>query len=346
MHTMTQRLCYISRCYRDKDSAGNKAKTDYEQILFDMGAINLGLAQRISSGKIATFFLNLAGVVKFAFAVRRNDVVILQYPIKKYFSLICLAARIRGAKTVAFVHDLGSCRRRKISVATEMHRLNRATYVIAANRVMEQWLVDHGLKTMHSHLGFHDYLCKATPEPHAHCAPWQLTYAGSLNMRKNSFMLKMNTLNAPLCLYGWLGCYDKSQNATSHITELGYASPEQFISSAQGDFGLVWDGPSLSACTGDWGEYLALNTPHKCSFYLRAGLPLIVWSKSAMAQEVEQRGIGLCVDSLEHLPEILKGISAEQYAAMQANVAVLAGEIASGCHMRSAVKQAVRSLNA
>lgn len=47
-----------------------------------MGAINLGLAQRISSGKIATFFLNLAGVVKFAFAVRRNDVVILQYPIK------------------------------------------------------------------------------------------------------------------------------------------------------------------------------------------------------------------------------------------------------------------------
>lgn len=79
---MTPRLCYISRCYRDKDSAGNKAKTDYEQILFDMGAINLGLAQRISSGKIATFFLNLAGVVKFAFAVRRNDVVILQYPIK------------------------------------------------------------------------------------------------------------------------------------------------------------------------------------------------------------------------------------------------------------------------
>lgn len=343
---MTQRLCYISRCYRDKASAGNKAKTDYETILAGMGAKNLGLKQRIASGKISTFFLNLAGVVKYIFSLRRGDIVVLQYPVKKYFSFLCLAAHMRRAKTVAFVHDLGSCRRKKISVATEMKRLNRASHVIAANEVMEQWLVDHGLKAKHSSLGFHDYLCEAMPQNQAHHAPWRLTYAGSLNTRKNSFILELNSIHTPVCLYGWLGAYNGATSSTSHITELGYTTPEQFISSAQGDFGLVWDGPSLSSCTGDWGEYLALNTPHKCSFYLRAHLPLIVWSGAAVAPEVKRRGLGLCIDSLDRLPAILSNISAEQYASMQANVATIAKEIASGQHMCSAVNQAIQGLNA
>lgn len=339
---MNPRLCYISRCYRDRESAGNKAKTDYEEILVGMGAVNLGLRQRIGCGQVATFVLNLAGVIRFAFGVRGGDIVVLQYPVKKYFSLLCAVARLRGAKTVAFIHDLGSCRRRKISVATEMRRLNRASYVIAANEVMERWLVDRGLRAAHAYLGFHDYLCAAAPRPGVHRSPWQLAYAGSLNMRKNAFLLEMASAGIPLNLYGRME--EVSVPTTSHVTWHGRVSPEQFISSAEGDFGLVWDGPSLAGCIGNWGEYLALNTPHKCSFYIRAHLPLIVWSGAAVAAEVRRRDIGLCVDSLDRLPEIFACLSPERYASMKANVAVLAREIAAGAHMRAAVRQAVVQL--
>lgn len=342
---MDHRLCYISRCYRDKSSAGNKAKTDYEQILVGMGATNLGLRQRIGAGKIATFLLNLVGVVKFAFAVRPGDVVVLQYPVKKYFSLLCLVAKLRGAGTIAFVHDLGSCRRKKISVHTEIRRLNHASYVIAANEVMERWLVDHGLTAMHSYLGFHDYLCPATPVRKANMEPWALTYAGSLNMRKNAFMLEFSSIGMPLFLYGYLGSYDAAQSDVSLITELGYTSPEQFIATAQGDFGLVWDGPGLDSCSGDWGEYLALNTPHKCSFYIRAHLPLVMWSGAAMASEVRRRNIGICVDSLRELPDKLCRITREEYDAMKANVASLAEELANGRQMAGAVTLACQRLN-
>lgn len=342
---MSYRLCYISRCYRDKHSAGNKAKTDYELIFRRMGAKNLGLRQRTGAGKTATFLLNLAGVVKFAFAVRPGDIVLLQYPVKKYFSLLCSIAKLRGARTVAFVHDLGSCRRKKISIRTEMHRLNRATYIIAANEVMERWLVDHGLTAMHSYLGFHDYLCPASPRSKTATGPWALTYAGSLNTRKNAFMLDYSSIHTPLYLYGYLGSYHAEGSDVSQITELGYTSPERFIANAQGDFGLVWDGPSLSSCSGDWGEYLALNTPHKCSFYLRAHLPLIVWSGAAMAAEVKRRNIGICVDSLKQLPALLANITKEQYAEMQANVAALADDIANGCQMTRAVTLACQRLN-
>ncbi len=97
------RLCYISRRYPDRLSAGNKAKSDYEDILASMGAVNLGLSRSYGRGKIATFFINLAGVVRMSLTVRAEDVLLLQYPVKKYFSLICRIARLRGAITVAFI---------------------------------------------------------------------------------------------------------------------------------------------------------------------------------------------------------------------------------------------------
>ena len=72
------RLCYISRCYRDYRSAGNKAKIDNEQSLKEMGAINLGLSQRIGGGKIATFIAGVCGVARYALKVRKGDVVVLE----------------------------------------------------------------------------------------------------------------------------------------------------------------------------------------------------------------------------------------------------------------------------
>ena len=55
------RLCYISRNYYNLTSAGNKAKTDNEDTLAEMGAINLGLPRTIKNSKILAFFLDLIG---------------------------------------------------------------------------------------------------------------------------------------------------------------------------------------------------------------------------------------------------------------------------------------------
>lgn len=134
------RLCYISRNYRGTGSAGNKAKTDNEDTLMAAGAVNLGVHRTFHRSKVVTFFLDLAGIMKYVFSVRRDDVLLLQYPVKKYFSFICTVARLRGAKTIALIHDLGSFRRKKLTVNKEMTRLMHADYVIASNSVMRQWL--------------------------------------------------------------------------------------------------------------------------------------------------------------------------------------------------------------
>lgn len=337
------RLCYISRRYYDRRSAGNKAKCDYEDIVASVGGINLGLRRSFGESRSAAFFLNLAGVIRACALLRRGDTLFLQYPVKKYFGLLCRAAHLRGARVVAFIHDLGCCRRHKLTVAEELRLLSQADYIIAANDAMADWLHSQGLAKPVCALGLHDYLSEAghNPSGGTNAGDWILTYAGALNRRKNAFITHLDEIVVPhsrsmtLHLYGSLGDYRPSRSSQVRIVEHGYLASDDFITSAEGDFGLVWDGDSLDACTGDFGDYLRLNTPHKCSFYLRAGLPLVVWREAAVAPIVEREGIGLVIDSLRDLPEALSQVDAARMAAMRANVKRLAARLAAGANMKT-----------
>lgn len=336
------RLCYISRCYRDYRSAGNKAKIDNEQSLKEMGAINLGLSQRIGGGKIATFIAGVCGVARYALKVRKGDVVVLQYPIKKYFSLICRISRLRGATTIAFIHDLGSFRRKKLTPRQEIRRLNHADNVIAANASMERWLSEQGCRCRLSWLGLHDYRSPAQAPQRPYSRRKVVVYAGSLNNRKNSFLLQLPAIahNVDIHLYG-----DKENlhgmEASDSLKINGFMDADEFISSVKGDFGLVWDGNSSDECSGNWGEYLKINTPHKVSFYIRSHLPVVVWRQSAVASIVEKEGIGVCINSLAELNR-LNDITEEKMTEMLANVSRVAERLSKGDNFKHAIREAMK----
>lgn len=109
------RLCFLARNFRNLEVAGYKAKADYEDILSNLGAINLGLKRTQVQNKVIEFLLNLCGVILFAFRVRSGDFIVLQYPIKKYFRFLCLVAKWKGATTCTLIHDLGCFRRKKLT---------------------------------------------------------------------------------------------------------------------------------------------------------------------------------------------------------------------------------------
>lgn len=87
---------------------------------------------------------------------------------------------------------------------------------------------------------------------------------------------------------------------------------EEFIKHIDADFGLVWDGDSLDGCSGEYGQYLKWNSPHKVSFYLRAGLPLIIWKEAAVAPIIEEAGAGITIWSLKELDDKLANLTPEQ----------------------------------
>lgn len=342
---MMNRLCFISRNYRGVNSAGNKAKTDYERILRDMGATNLGLETTFSTSQIVSFVRNLMGIIRMTFKVQSGDIILLQYPVKKYFSLICRIAHKRGAKTVALIHDLGCMRRKKLTEQQEIHRLMHADAVIATNVVMMHWLEEKGYTKPLDYLGLHDYLSDSVSRIPKQHTLLKVVYAGTLAVRKNAFLMDMaaKVNNYELVIYGETKGMPQLRTC-GHIQVNPFLSADTFIREVEGDFGLVWDGDSLNTCSGHFGEYLRWNTPHKVSFYIRAGLPVIVWRQSAVAPIVEQEGIGLCIDSMEELSHLLPSITSQQLSEMRQRVSIVSSRMAHGEYLREAVGRSLEKL--
>ena len=336
-----KRLCYISRNYYNLTSAGNKAKTDNEDTLVEMGAINLGLPRTIRNSKILAFFLDLIGIIRACILLKKDDVLFLQYPVKKYFSFLCHVAHLKGARTVSLIHDLGSFRRKKLTIQKEINRLSNSDYIIASNEKMKGWLKEYGLQKPVGTLGLFDYRSESKcPEEVTEREQVKVVYAGALSMKKNSFLIE---LSKTLSHWQLLVCGNKEglQGLQNNplITYQGFVPSEEFIKHIDADFGLVWDGDSLDGCSGEYGQYLKWNSPHKVSFYLRAGLPLIIWKEAAVAPIIEEAGAGITISSLKELDDRLKALTLEDYQKMKANTVIMAKRLNEGYFLHQALEE-------
>lgn len=56
------------------------------------------------------------------------------------------------------------------------------------------------------------------------------------------------------------------------------------------------------------------------SMYLAANLPVIVWGKSAMAEYVKLYNIGICIDSLNEIPNKIMSLTDMQINEIKHNV--------------------------
>ncbi len=82
-----------------------------------------------------------------------------------------------------------------------------------------------------------------------------------------------------------------------------------------------------------------IQHPTKASFYLRAGLPIIVWKESAIAPLVEEKGVGFAINSLKELPGRLASISEEEYAGMLTQTKQMAIAINNGENLKKAIQE-------
>ena len=339
------RLCFISRNYYNLTTAGNKAKADNEDTLTEMGAVNLGLHRTVINSKIIAFFLDLFGIIRACFLLKKGDILFLQYPVKKYFTFLCKVARWKGAKTVSLIHDIGSIRTHRLSPQQEVNRLSNSDYIIASNDKMVEWLKSHGMRKPMGSLGIFDYRApyfnqtsppnpvKEEAEPNI-----KLVYAGALHIKKNPFLIQLSKkLTAwNLIIYGnkdGLSGWEENPN----VIHKGFALSDEFIRSVEADFGLVWDGDSLDTCSGVFGDYLRWNSPHKVSFYLRAGLPVIIWKEAAVTPILKKEGVCIAIATLQELEEKLKELTADDIAKLKQNAKRLAERLNQGYFLRQAL---------
>lgn len=81
----------------------------------------------------------------------------------------------------------------------------------------------------------------------------------------------------------------------------------------KGGFGLVWEQTSQS-------HYYRYNQPHKLCTYLAAGIPVIMQRGLLHERTVQERGLGVVVDSLEEAADVVKNITEEEYQELVMNI--------------------------
>ena len=150
--------CYISKNYRHMGVAGDKAKTDVERILNSMGFVNIGLAQSRSTNAVTAYVRTLASVLKGVRRLKPGDVLLLQYPLKKYYDFVVRKARSKGVRVITLIHDLGSFRRKKLTVDEEVERLILSSALIVHTHEMEIIFRERVVTVPMVRLGLWDFL--------------------------------------------------------------------------------------------------------------------------------------------------------------------------------------------
>ncbi|MBQ7237479.1 MAG: galactofuranosyltransferase [Bacteroidales bacterium] len=322
-----------------------KPKEDINRFVESIGYVPV-MPDIKRRGGVAHFLIKTLMLFYILKRLHKGDLLLIQYPYKKFYTLTCNVAHWKGAKVITLIHDLGSFRRKKLTPKKENWMLMHTDYLICHNEAMLDFLVEQGFTQFIDTLQIFDYLA-ASPIPRSkeRHTPWQVTFAGGLGYGRSPFIYHLDDSikTWELQLYGKHFDQERAQG-WKHIHYNGLFTPEQLINEVEGDFGLVWDGDSLDQCSGNWGEYLLINNPHKASFTLRMGLPVIIWSKAALAPFILEHGVGLCIDSLRDLNDVLDNLSEEEYNKMRHNAELMSEKIGTGYFTHRALHEAEKCL--
>lgn len=324
---------------KDKN-ASQKAPEDIEKIFLQ----NFGSTYRVRNieNLFLSYFDTLFQILKirtYKQAYKYNLVV--QWPLyvrRPFKSSWFLSDRFR--RKIAIIHDIDSLRFSPNDISKihlEIDELNRFDCVIAHNKSMELWLYENGLNTKVITLNIFDYLSDYKLNLN-HFGEYEIVVAGNLN--KSSFLKEIDmVVKHRINAYGPLTDYAIPPN----MNYMGSFSPNELPLKIKGDFGLIWDGDSTQTCSGNNGNYMRYNNPHKLSLYISCGLPVIVWEEAAIACFVKDHEIGIVIKSLSDLDSELDKVTSKQYENMVKNVNKLAEKIVKGKNTIEVISLAINA---
>jgi hypothetical protein len=215
-----------------------------------------------------------------------------------------------------------------------------ADVLIVHNRRMADWFQRNGVSpTRLIPLEIFDYLAPGFVRRTDATECRSVCIAGNLDSAKAGYLARLGDVaDVQWELYG---PNYRPISRSDRIRYHGTIAPERLPERLEGGFGLVWDGDSVESCSGGMGEYLRVNSPHKLSLYLSAGLPVIVWEESAAADFVRNNGVGFAVRSLHDIGPRLDALSDENYERFKRNACAISGKLRSGHFTKTALAKAL-----
>lgn len=303
-------------------TAGPKARMDVDMILkkegYNMVMLTFSRKQPFNSIK---------SILSVWYKIRNGSDVIVQYPIGNPCSsfALLLLLQIKHCNISILIHDVESLRGKGSLSYIEKSCYEKGKLVITHTPNMNDYLASFLKAPKLSILGVFDYLVDKMPVGKS-VRGNQIGFAG--NLSKSNFIRNLGDLNCDFILYG--SCNSAMKDIFRDNIHYGGCFQQNDLSCLNVDWGLVWDGDEIHSCSGKMGNYLRYNAPHKLSLYIAAEIPVIVWAKSAEKEFVIKHNIGIAIDSLTELSEIVSSVDNLIYMEMKQNVQQLSQRLRSG----------------
>ena len=80
------------------------------------------------------------------------------------------------------------------------------------------------------------------------------------------------------------------------------------------------------------------------SLYLALGIPVIVWSKSAMAEYVKKYNLGICVDKLQDIEDCILSMNTNQIDIIAKRIKEISLKVKSGEMLTKALDESISIL--
>lgn len=327
--TDKKRKYYLAETYEDTIQTASIVRKDNEKILAQEGFAALKF-QHIKDGSIVIKIRRLAEIVKIASSIKEGDIVVFHFPLLAgAYKILLKLLNKKGVKTVALIIDIDGLRYNNPELLQqEMNMLHSFNSLITHNAAMKSFVSQYISSDKIFCIELFDYPVPEKIPVRSLAQP--VCFAG--NFEKAAFVHQLYKVeNIDFNLYGPSFTAHEQKN----VFYKGSFPSHELPGIVEGSFGLVWDGASINSCD----DYLQYNNPYKLSLYIAAGLPLIVWEKSAVAEFVLQNNIGFSVGSLHDIETVIKNLPASQYELMQQNIIPIREKMAKGYFLKSVLRQ-------
>lgn len=331
--------------YKEYNHAGFKAKLDATRVFEKNNFIPLYFKKDYVDGflnKCIKRFSNIKELKLKINELKSDDYLFIQFPIfgksDELLTTTFCKLKKRGVKIIFLIHDLDFLRNSKSNKEKTISILRTGNKLIVHNNSMKDVLLNEGFDgSALINLEIFDYLISDEYFAPDECNDFfSVIIAGNLDYKKSSYIYKLPT-NVHFNIYGIN--FDETKCNNKNVIYKGSFKPDLLHRNISGSFGLVWDGDSISECSGECGRYLVYNNPHKMSFYLAAGIPIIIWNKAAQSEFVRKYNCGIVVDSLCDLNSILRDLPDDQYKKIKLNAINLGKQIREGKMLEKAIQK-------
>lgn len=338
-------------------NATNKAREDVEKILTNNGVKPLYISSinGIEKNKLMkwkqffSYRKNTKIWDKDLSSLNKGDIVFIQYPLTNTTSnleTVLEKYKEKGVIFVAIIHDMDSLRYKpevqgkflckRVNREDKVY-LNAMNYIICHNSSMKNELIKLGNEEDKLiELQLFDYCLDFEPKKFNRTKNDPVIIAGNLSPYKAKYLASLKNLGVNFNLFG-VGYTDEMGGPT--INYKGKFKPDDLLNHLEGGFGLVWDGETVDTCVGGFGDYLRYNNPHKVSLYLTAGIPVIVWKESALADFITKNNLGIAVSNLNEIKDIINNMSDKEYSEILKNISKISTKTKSGGFLTDAINK-------